>query len=76
MVELDHVVIDGGVPGPVRTRLRSRVRAALARLDTRGVIVPAVVEGSLGPAGAVLGAARLALLDDVLPARQPPSTLA
>ena len=75
VVDLDHVVIDGAVPGPVRTRLCSRVTAALERIDTRGVSVPIVVEGSLGPAGAVLGAARLALLDDVLPSRQP-STLA
>lgn len=68
---LDHVIIDGGVPAAVRTRLRAAVATALEGLDTRGLDVPSVVEGSLGPDAAVLGAARLALLEDLLPARQP-----
>ena len=67
VVDLDHVVVDGPLPTPVRTRLCSRVRAALEDLDTRGLTVPPVLEGSLGSRGAVLGAARLALERDFLP---------
>ena len=75
VVDLDRVVIDGPVPAEVRARLVAGTARALARLDTRGLVVPAVVEGRLGERGAVLGAARLALLERLLPARQP-STLA
>lgn len=69
VADLDHVVIDGPVPAPVRARLCARVRAALERLDTRGLDMPPVVEGTLGSTAASLGAARLALLDDGLPER-------
>lgn len=75
VVELDRVVIDGPVPAGVRRRLCAGTRRALGQLDTRGLALPPVVEGSLGARAAVLGAARLALLDDLLPTRQP-STLA
>ena len=71
VVDLDHVVVDGALPAHVRVRLCSRVRAALERVDTRGLVLPPVVEGTLGRAATVLGAARLALLDTVLPTRQP-----
>ena len=71
VVELDHAVIDGMIPTPVRTRLCSRVRVALEGIDTRGLVLPGIVEGTLGPAAPVLGAARLALANDFLPAARP-----
>ncbi len=66
-VDIDHAVIDGALPTPVRTRLCSRVRTALRALDTRGLNVPPIVEGTLGGRGQAMGAARLALSPSLLP---------
>ena len=60
-VEIEAAVIDGALPGRVRRRLCGHVRDAVGAIDTRGIVTPAIVEGSIGAGARTLGAARLPL---------------
>jgi len=58
VLDVSALVIDGPFPGAVRDDIVGRTRTALGALDTRGVLVPDIVPGSLGSTAPVLGAAR------------------
>lgn len=61
VVDAEVVVIDGWLPDTVRRALIARTRAAMARLDWAGLVVPDLREGSIGPDARALGAASLPL---------------
>lgn len=57
VIDFEAVLIDGGFPPGVRDRLVDRVRAALARLDGRGLSPVRVEAGAVGGNARALGAA-------------------
>lgn len=59
VIDFQAVMIDGGFPAAVRGRLAQQVRAELSRIDTQGIAVPHIVEGSIGFDARVIGAASL-----------------
>ncbi|MGP9805636.1 ROK family transcriptional regulator [Paracoccus sp. NSM] len=61
LVDLPLVVIDGAVPPATRARLADATGEALARMPAAGIDRPRVIQGSLGRAGRILGAAGLPL---------------
>jgi len=61
VIEIEAVVIDGIFPESVRDSLCERVTRSLVDVDTRGIVAPPIVPGSIGPDARALGAARLPL---------------
>ena len=57
VIDFETVVIDGALPPPVRAELVRRVVDAMGRLDQRGLMPPAIAEGTLGASARALGAA-------------------
>jgi predicted NBD/HSP70 family sugar kinase len=57
VIDFEAVLIDGGFPETVRAALVGRVRAALGRVDLRGLIVPEIEAGAVGGNARALGAA-------------------
>ena len=57
VIDVQGVVIDGGFPDAVRGALTERVMGSLAALDARGLLVPRIVEGTVGPDARALGGA-------------------
>ncbi len=66
ILELEAVIVDGPFPTRVRDELTSRIEDSLDALDTRGVLRPQIVPGSLGSSARALGAARLQMLSRFL----------
>lgn len=64
VIDFHNVVIDGGFPTDVRTRLVRRTREKVALLEMQGVAPVEIVEGKIGSDARVLGAASLPLLAD------------
>ncbi|WP_243645035.1 ROK family transcriptional regulator [Rhodovulum euryhalinum] len=61
VIDFEAVLIDGWLPPPIRARLVERTGVALAGLNTAGLILPRIEEGTIGPDARSLGAACLAL---------------
>ena len=61
LLELDAVLIDGWMPTEIRSAIVVRVSKALRSLDTAGVVLPAVREGTIGAYARSLGAAAIPL---------------
>lgn len=61
VIDCDAIIIDGAMPATIRTRLVERTRAALARVDTRGLPTFSIQEGSLGSDARAMGGASLSL---------------
>lgn len=59
VIDFETVVVDGRMPARIRQRLVARTEAALAREDSRGVTLPALREGTIGPKARAIGAAAL-----------------
>ena len=57
VIDFEAVVIDGGMPVSVRSRLASGAAEALRSMDTRGLIAPKVTEGQIGGNARGIGAA-------------------
>lgn len=57
VIDFEAVLIDGAFPATVRADLVRQTRAELARLDTRGLIVPQIESGSVGQNARAIGAA-------------------
>ena len=57
VIDFEAILIDGGFPPDVRTRLVSETRNRLEQLDARGVIKPRIEGGSVGGNARVIGAA-------------------
>ncbi|GMG82621.1 ROK family transcriptional regulator [Paralimibaculum aggregatum] len=61
ILDFETVVIDGVLPPQWRRDIVRQVRTALTRFDLRGIVVPQLVTGSVGPPARVLGAALMPL---------------
>ena len=57
VIDFETVLIDGAFPEAVRADLVTRTRAALARLDFRGLVVPRIEAAAVGVNARVTGAA-------------------
>ncbi|TDK38945.1 ROK family transcriptional regulator [Rhizobium deserti] len=59
IIDFSAAVIDGGFPGWVRQRLVKATIAEVVRLDLQGVVMPQIVEGSVGDQARAIGGASL-----------------
>jgi predicted NBD/HSP70 family sugar kinase len=66
VVDFEAAIIDGWMPLPVRGRLVETIRARLAGLDSEGLTLPTVIEGTVGLHARALGGASLPLSDRFL----------
>lgn len=66
VLDVEAVVIDGGFPPEIRTRLVAAVRAALPAIDSRGLRLPTVEPGRIGPNARAIGAACAPIFDRFL----------
>lgn len=57
VIDFGTVVIDGAVPGDIRTRVVEAVRKKLVQEDSRGLILPDIEEGTIGSEARAKGAA-------------------
>lgn len=61
VLDLDAFLIDGWLPGAVRSALAEAVRTELGKLDMTGMAMPRIVTGTIGAEARPLGAASLPL---------------
>lgn len=66
IIDFSAMIIDGSFPNWVRKRIVDETREALGRLDHQGIILPQVLEGSLGSQARAIGGAALPLLSRYL----------
>lgn len=66
IIDFGAAVIDGGFPGWVRTRIVAAIRKAVGELDLEGVIMPDIVEGTVGAQARAIGGASLPLFSRYL----------
>ncbi len=66
VVDIEVIVIDGEFPPAFGERVVASTRLALADVDTKGIRVPAIIAGIVGPEARALGAARLPLFSRFL----------
>jgi predicted NBD/HSP70 family sugar kinase len=66
VIDFEGAVIDGWMPASIRSRMVSATQAALAGIDTEGISVPSIREGSVGHNARAIGAASLPLSDRFL----------
>ncbi|MCL4159919.1 UNVERIFIED_CONTAM: hypothetical protein GTU68_060822, partial [Idotea baltica] len=64
--DFEAVMIDGGFPSDVRSRLVEATHLQMQKIDTRGIERPKVVEASIGREARAVGAASLPLLSRYL----------
>lgn len=72
IIDFQATVIDGWLPLSVRAGIVERVRHALDRLDSEGLTLPEVREGTVGRDARALGGASLPLADRFLVGAQSP----
>ncbi len=56
VVDFEAVLIDGAFPAEVGDRLVERVRAEIGDMDSRGLLVPRIERGRVGPNARAMGA--------------------
>ncbi len=66
IIDFSSVIIDGGFPDWVRTRIVSATRLALKHHDLQGVTLPEIVEGAVGSQARAIGGASLPLFSRYL----------
>ena len=66
VIDFEAAVIDGWMPSEVRGRLVETVRTEIARLDSEGIRLPEIREGTVGHHARALGGASLPLSDRFL----------
>ncbi|AMD60443.1 putative NBD/HSP70 family sugar kinase [Rhizobium sp. RAS22] len=66
IIDFSSVIIDGGFPDWVRTRIVAATREALKRHDLQGVTLPEIVEGAVGSQARAIGGASLPLFSRYL----------
>ncbi|WP_415919777.1 ROK family transcriptional regulator [Tateyamaria sp. SN6-1] len=57
VIDVEAIVIDGGMPESIRKRLVRGAAEAMGQKDTRGLIAPEIVEGQIGGNARGIGAA-------------------
>ncbi|MGV1915469.1 ROK family transcriptional regulator [Rhizobium sp. 22-785-1] len=66
IIDFSTVIIDGGFPGWVRSRIVQATRSALTSHDLQGVAVPDIIEGAVGSQARAIGGASLPLFSRYL----------
>lgn len=66
VVDVGAIIIDGGFPSHIREQLVTATQAALENSNTRGILTPEILPGSVGPDARSLGAARLPMFSRFL----------
>ncbi len=61
IIDFEAAVIDGAFPTDIRQRIVEGIREEIAKLDTRGIGEPVVLEGMVGRGARALGGASLPL---------------
>ncbi|MCP4383174.1 MAG: ROK family protein, partial [Hyphomicrobiales bacterium] len=62
VIDFEAIVVDGGLPPDVRSRIVERIRNGVTGFDRRGLPPIEIVEGSIGSAAREIGGACLPLL--------------
>ncbi|MBT5000912.1 MAG: ROK family protein [Tateyamaria sp.] len=57
VIDFEVVIIDGAMPCSLREKLVDMIRLRLGNQDTRGLVVPNIVEGTVGDRARKIGAA-------------------
>ena len=57
VIDFEAVVIDGAFPEDVKAKLVAQVRIMLAKQDARGLILPQIIQGTIGDNAQAIGAA-------------------
>ncbi len=66
IIDFNAAVIDGGFPDWVRERVVAATREAVGKLDLEGVVMPEIIEGTVGAQARAIGAASLPLFSRYL----------
>jgi predicted NBD/HSP70 family sugar kinase len=66
VVDFEAVIIDGNFPAWVRKRMVEAADLALADVNTRGIVLPVVIEGRVGAQARAIGGASLPLFSRYL----------
>lgn len=66
IIDFQAAVIDGAFPSDIREKIVAAIRVEIAKLDTRGIGEPPVLEGMVGRGARGLGAASLPLFSRYL----------
>lgn len=57
LIDFEAIVIDGAFPEEIRARLLEAVKRDMATMDSRGIVVPELFEGTIGANARAIGAA-------------------
>ena len=66
IIDFQAAVVDGSFPADIRKRIVEAIRTEIAKLDTRGISDPIVLEGKVGRGARALGSASLPLFSRYL----------
>lgn len=66
IIDFNAAVIDGGFPAWVRERVVAATREAVGKLDLEGVVMPEIIEGTVGAQARAIGGASLPLFSRYL----------
>jgi predicted NBD/HSP70 family sugar kinase len=66
VIDFEAVVIDGGFPADIRTRLVAATQSEIGNFDLQGIVPPSIKPGTIGPISRALGGACLPLFDRYL----------
>ena len=66
IIDFSAIIIDGSFPNWVRRRIVDETNIALNKLDHQGILLPQVIEGTLGSQARAIGGATLPLLSRYL----------
>lgn len=59
VMDFPTIIIDGGFPTDVRTRLVKKINSAITDCNTQGIILPHIIEGAIGANARVIGASMM-----------------
>ena len=61
VIDFQAAIVDGGFPEPVREKLVAEIGRQIQDIDTRGIVLPQICAGSIGPRSRAVGGASLPL---------------
>ncbi len=66
ITDVSAIIIDGGFPDEIRARIVATTRQSFEQFNTRGINLPIIKAGVVGPGARALGAARLPMFSRFL----------
>ena len=63
VIDFPAIIIDGGFPAAVRSRIVKATKAHLAEMNLKGIVPPAILEGTVGNQARAIGGACLPFFD-------------